>query len=128
METRLGGERYDSAGGCYHAEFTASSGSGDSCPRINTCFDTDEPTALPTPAPMACEHERKWHVFFNPYACTNRDNPRGALFNSAEDCCEETFDVSSGYCASRRTTACSDTDNPSALPTPAPTSCKHNRK
>ena len=71
-----GEELYDFADECCRAEFTASSGSGDSCPRINTCFDTDEPTASPKPAPTSCGHEPKWYLSFNPYVCTNWDDLR----------------------------------------------------
>ena len=55
---------YDSADKCWEEDFNETSsysGSvGDSCQRVNTCFDTDEPTILPTPAPTSHEYERRW--------------------------------------------------------------------
>ena len=77
-----------------------------------------------TPAPTSCEHESKWYVSFNPCACTNQDNPRGALFNSAKICYKRTFDTSSGDHACRHINGCSDTNEP----TLDPTTCEHERR
>ena len=75
---------------------------------IRACASTpnsDDPTALPTPVPTSCKHERKWYVSFNPYACTNGDNTLSTLFNLPKDCYEEMFNASSGDHSCRRINA-----------------------
>ena len=44
----------------------------------------------PTPSPTSCE-ERKWYVASLRGGCTNGYSPRGSLYDSARDCCEETY-------------------------------------
>ena len=77
------------------------------------------------PSPTSCGHDRKWYSTRIPgrhgETCTNGDDPRGALYDSADECCRNRESWRSGRDRCRVVDVCDETDAPTMRPTRYPT-------